>query len=91
MTEHVLRAVVTVLPDERNRCLILMRESVRHDGSTVGANESSLGCVTTKVSSHFDCLLPFLELLLIQPAPTELACCYSATHRPWDRDVASIQ
>ena len=61
MTQNVLGVVVGVLPDEGDRCLVLVRERTPHDRSTVGALESHLGCVPAEVSvlsSHFEGLLP---------------------------------
>jgi hypothetical protein len=68
VTQHVGRIVVTVLPDERNGHLVLVLERLRHDGSTISALETSLGCPTAEVSlccSHFDCLLPSIRLLVL--------------------------
>ena len=71
MTENVLGGVVAVLPDQRNRDLVLILEGVRPNGTSVGALEISLGCPTAEVGFHFDYLLPEL---VVELAPTEPAC-----------------
>jgi hypothetical protein len=55
VSEDVVDAAVTVLPDQRNLLLVHVLESTTHDGSTVGALEASLGGPAAEIGFHFDC------------------------------------
>ena len=86
VAQYVARIVVSVLPNKRNLLPVVDLERVRHNGPAVGALETSLGCVTAKVSSHFDCLLPFGGPMPAQPCqrlwlPVPACYCFLA-HRP---------
>src|SRR5215211_1488013 len=64
VTQHILRVVVRVLPNKRDRHLVLMLEGFGHDGPTIGALDARLSCPTTEVRffSHFGSSFPIQSL-----------------------------
>jgi hypothetical protein len=70
VTQNVVGAVVAVLPDERNRHLVLVLEGLRHDGPTIRALETSLSRPTAEIGFHYA-----VSFLLID------CCCWSCSCR----------
>ena len=54
VTNDVLWVLMQMLPDQRNGFLIIVFKGSRHDGQAIGALQTSLGGVPSKVRSHFD-------------------------------------
>jgi hypothetical protein len=54
VAKDLVRTVVVVRPNERDLHLVLMRERVRSNGSTVRAKNSALRSPTAEICFHFD-------------------------------------
>ena len=52
VTQHILRVTMAMLPHKRDLCLILMRERLRHDGTTIAALEPRLCSVAAEIGFH---------------------------------------
>ena len=64
VTQDIVRRVMSVLPHERHLNTILMLEGICKNGAAVGALQTILSGVTTKIWYHFEV---FLSSYLIDP------------------------